>query len=61
LTGCWLERYKRFSKEVTEMLSLEIIVVLVAVLALVIGAMVRTQLHRGRLPVLRGEGRSARA
>lgn len=43
------------------MLSLEIIVVLGAMLALVIGAMVRTQLHRGRLPVLRGEGRSARA
>ncbi|HJX38782.1 MAG TPA: hypothetical protein VJ714_09280 [Anaerolineae bacterium] len=43
------------------MLSLEIVVVLGALLALVIGAMVRTQLHRGRLPVVRREGRSARA
>jgi len=43
------------------MLSLEIIVGLGAVLAMVIGAMVATQLHRRRLAVLREEGRSAKA
>lgn len=43
------------------MLSLEIVVVLGALLALEIGAMVRTQLHREKLPLVRREGRSARA
>jgi hypothetical protein len=43
------------------MLSLEIIVVLGAVLGLLIGAMVRTRLHTGKLAVRRGEGRSAAA
>jgi len=43
------------------MLSLEIIVALGAVLGLLIGAMVRTQLHTGKLAVRRGEGRSATA
>jgi len=43
------------------MLSLEIIVGLGAVLAVLIGAMVGTQLYRRRLAVLREEGRSAKA
>jgi len=43
------------------MLSLEIIVGLGAVLTLLIGLMVRTQLHRRRLAVLHEEGRSAKA
>jgi hypothetical protein len=42
--------------EVTEMLSLEIIVVLGAVLALEVGALILSQLRTGRLPVVRGAG-----
>jgi len=43
------------------MLSLEIIVGMGALLALLTGAMVRAQVQRGRLPMVRSEGRCARA
>lgn len=43
------------------MLSLEIIVGLGAVLALLVSAMIGTQLQRRRLAVLREEGRGAKA
>jgi hypothetical protein len=43
------------------MLSIEIIGALGVLLGLLTGAMVRTQLHRRRLAVLRGEGQGAKA